>query len=494
MDTTTPRDEAASASADDSVTLHVCVSCRAGEDSDATPRAGLRLHDALVEAMNRQDGLPVFKIAAAECLSNCNRGCSAALTGRARWSYVYGDLNAALVDELLVGATAIRRDHRRPGAVARAAGDLAQERDRAHSAGRAGLGARRMSIEKVPVTIITGFLGSGKTTLVRHLMLNPQGRRLAVLVNEFGDLGIDGDILKGCADANCPEDAIVELTNGCLCCTVADDFVPTIAALLNRAQPPDHILIETSGLALPKPLLKAFEWPDLRARITVDGVIAVADAEAVADGRFAPDLAAIARQREADTSIDHDTPLGEVFEDQVACADIVILNKADLVDPARLATARDIVLAEAPRRIAVIEATEGKVDPRIVLGIGAAAENDLDARPTHHENHDAHDHDDFETIIVTLPSDVHADAIVTRMEAIARDHAVLRAKGYVAIAGKPMRLLVQGVGTRVRAQFDRPWRADEARLSRHRGDRRARPRPRRDHRRSDRVIDAHPAA
>lgn len=323
-----------------------------------------------------------------------------------------------------------------------------------------------MSIEKVPVTIITGFLGSGKTTLVRHLMQNPQGRRLAVLVNEFGDLGIDGDILKGCADANCPEDAIVELTNGCLCCTVADDFVPTITALLDRAQPPEQILIETSGLALPKPLLKAFEWPDLRARITVDGVIAVADAEAVADGRFAPDLDAIARQREADSSIDHDTPLGEVFEDQVACADIVILNKADLVDPVRLASARDIVLAEAPRRIAVIETSEGRVDPRIVLGIGAAAEDDLDARPTHHEQHDAHDHDDFETIVVTLPADAEADAIVTRMQAIARDHAVLRAKGYVAVAGKPMRLMVQGVGTRVRAQFDRPWRAGETRQSR----------------------------
>ena len=323
-----------------------------------------------------------------------------------------------------------------------------------------------MSIEKVPVTIITGFLGAGKTTLVRHLMQNPQGRRLAILVNEFGDLGIDGDILKGCADANCPEDAIVELTNGCLCCTVADAFVPTIAALLARPQPPDHILIETSGLALPKPLLKAFEWPELRSRITVDGVIAVADAEAVADGRFAPDLAAIARQRLADSSVDHDTPLGEVFEDQVACADIVILNKADLVDPDRLAKARQAVLAESPRSIPVLEATEGRIDPRVVLGLGAAAENDLDARPSHHENHDAHDHDDFETIVVTLPSDANAEAIVVRMEAIARDHCVLRAKGYVAVAGKPMRLLVQGVGTRVRAQFDRPWRADEQRLSR----------------------------
>jgi cobalamin biosynthesis protein CobW len=323
-----------------------------------------------------------------------------------------------------------------------------------------------MSFAKVPVTIITGFLGAGKTTLVRHLMQNPQGRRLAILVNEFGDLGIDGEILKGCADANCPEDAIVELTNGCLCCTVADDFVPTIAALLARPQPPDHILIETSGLALPKPLLKAFEWPDLRSRITVDGVIAVADAEAVADGRFAPDLAAIARQRLGDESIDHDTPLGEVFEDQVACADIVILNKADLVDAGKLAAARRTVLAEAPRTIPVLDVTEGRIDPRVVLGLGAAAEDDLDARPSHHEDHDDHDHDDFETIVVTLPPDVSAESIVTRIEAIARDHHVLRAKGYVAIAGKPMRLLVQGVGTRVRAQFDRPWRADEPRLSR----------------------------
>jgi cobalamin biosynthesis protein CobW len=323
-----------------------------------------------------------------------------------------------------------------------------------------------MSIEKIPVTIITGFLGAGKTTLVRHLMLNPQGRRLAILVNEFGDLGIDGEILKGCADANCPEDAIVELTNGCLCCTVADDFVPTISALLARPQPPDHILIESSGLALPKPLLKAFEWPDLRSRITVDGVIAVADAEAVADGRFAPDLAAIARQRLADQSIDHDTPLGEVFEDQVACADIVILNKADLVSPERLASARKIVLAEAPRSIPVLDIIEGRVDPRIVLGIGAAAEDDLAARPSHHEEHDDHDHDDFDTIVVTLPSGADAETIVARIEAIARDHNVLRAKGYVAVPGKPMRLLVQGVGTRVRTQFDRPWRADEERRSR----------------------------
>jgi cobalamin biosynthesis protein CobW len=325
--------------------------------------------------------------------------------------------------------------------------------------------AKKSSLEKTPVTIVTGFLGSGKTTLIRHLLQNPQGRRLAIIVNEFGDVGVDGDILKGCSDANCPEDAIIELTNGCICCTVADDFVPTIEALLARALPPEHIIIETSGLALPKPLLKAFDWPALKSRITVDGVIAVADAEAVADGRFAPNLEALEAQRQADTSIDHDTPLGEVFEDQVACADIVILNKSDLVDTARMAKARATVQAEMPRKIPMIEATEGRVDQRVLLGLGAAAEDDLAARPSHHEMHEEHDHDDFESFILTLPETTSQEAILARIEAVARDHGVLRAKGYVALAGKPMRLLVQGVGTRVRAQFDRPWKAGEKRLS-----------------------------
>ncbi|MFY8145564.1 MAG: GTP-binding protein, partial [Rhodobacter sp.] len=175
---------------------------------------------------------------------------------------------------------------------------------------------------KVPVTVITGFLGAGKTTLVRHLLQNPQGRRLAVIVNEFGDVGVDGEILRSCALPDCPEENIIELANGCICCTVADDFIPTIGALMALVPRPDHILIETSGLALPKPLLKAFDWPDIRSRITVDGVIAVADAEAVAAGRFAPDPARLQAQRQADDSIDHETPLSEVFEDQIACADL----------------------------------------------------------------------------------------------------------------------------------------------------------------------------
>ena len=203
-------------------------------------------------------------------------------------------------------------------------------------------------LSKLPVTVITGFLGAGKTTLIRHLMQNPQGKRLAVVVNEFGDVGVDGEILKSCAIPDCPAENIVELANGCICCTVADDFIPTIEALMALSPRPDHILIETSGLALPKPLLKAFEWPAIRSRITVDGVIALADAEAVAAGRFAPNVDAVDAQRAADDSIDHETPLSEVFEDQISCADIIVLTKPDLAGPAGVAAARALIAAEAP--------------------------------------------------------------------------------------------------------------------------------------------------
>ncbi|MBE9638653.1 cobalamin biosynthesis protein CobW [Salipiger mangrovisoli] len=321
-------------------------------------------------------------------------------------------------------------------------------------------------LSKLPVTVITGFLGSGKTTLVSHLMRNPGGRRLAVVVNEFGDVGVDGEILRGCAIPDCPAENIVELANGCICCTVADDFIPTIEALLALEPRPDHILIETSGLALPKPLLKAFDWPQIRARITVDGVIALADAEAVAAGRFAPDVAAVDAQRAADESLDHETPLSEVFEDQIACADLVLLTKPDLAGAEGVARAREIIAAEAPRPLPVIEVAEGAVDPRLILGIEAAAEDDLDARPSHHDTPHDHDHEDFASITVEIPELADPAQLVHAIEPLARSHNILRVKGYAAVRGKPMRLLVQAVGARVRHQFDRLWQPGEARTGR----------------------------
>ncbi|GGX49775.1 cobalamin biosynthesis protein CobW [Tateyamaria omphalii] len=322
------------------------------------------------------------------------------------------------------------------------------------------------NLNKVPVTVITGFLGSGKTTLVRHLMQNPQGKRLAVVVNEFGDVGVDGEILKSCAIPDCPAENIMELANGCICCTVADDFIPTIEALMALDPQPEHILIETSGLALPKPLLKAFDWPDIRSRITVDGVIALADAEAVASGRFAPDVAAVDAQREADDSLDHETPLSEVFEDQISCADIILLTKPDLAGPDGIAKAKAVIEAEAPRTLPVVEVAEGVVDPRVILGLEAAAEDDMDARPSHHDGHDDHEHDDFESVIIDIPEISDPAELVARIEAMAKTQNILRVKGYAAVIGKPMRLLVQAVGARVRHQFDRPWAANEARQGR----------------------------
>ena len=322
------------------------------------------------------------------------------------------------------------------------------------------------NLEKLPVTVITGFLGSGKTTLVRHLMQNPQGKRLAVVVNEFGDVGVDGDILKSCAIPDCPAENIMELANGCICCTVADDFIPTIEALMALEPRPDHILIETSGLALPKPLLKAFDWPDIRSKITVDGVIALADAEAVAAGRFAPNVEAVDAQRLADDSIDHETPLSEVFEDQISCADIILLTKPDLAGPEGVKKAREIISNEAPRTLPVVQVAEGAIDARIVLGLEAAAEDDMDARPSHHDGHDDHEHDDFESIIVELPEQSDPLDLVANIKHLASELNILRVKGYAAVRGKPMRLLVQAVSTRVRHQYDRPWRPDEVRRSR----------------------------
>ena len=320
-----------------------------------------------------------------------------------------------------------------------------------------------LNLAKIPVTVVTGFLGSGKTTLIRHLIETTEGRRLAVIVNEFGDVGVDGEILKNCAIPDCPAENIVELANGCICCTVADDFIPTIEALMALDPQPDHILIETSGLALPKPLLKAFDWPAIRSRVTVDGVIALADAEAVAAGRFAPNVAAVDAQRLADESIDHETPLSEVFEDQIACADVVLLTKPDLAGPEGVARARAIVAAEAPRPLPMIEVAEGAVDARVILGLGAAAEDDLDARPSHHDGAPEHDHDDFDTVVIDVPEVESPGDLVRRITTLAETLNILRVKGYVAVRDKPMRLLVQAVGARIRHQYDRPWQPGEDR-------------------------------
>lgn len=322
------------------------------------------------------------------------------------------------------------------------------------------------SLRKIPATVITGFLGAGKTTLVRHLMEQANGKRIALIINEFGDLGVDREILAACGVEGCTEDTIIELANGCICCTVADEFLPTMDALLNRADPPDHIVIETSGLALPKPLVKAFHWPEIRHRVTVDGVIAVIDANAIAAGRFADDPKAVQAMREADDSLDHDNPLEEVFTDQLLCADMVVLNKADLLDDAGLAMLETALKAQVRPGVHLVPTAYGKIDPAVLLGLDKAAEDDLDARPSHHDGDDEHDHEDFETFFIDLGPVEDLDALEARLLTAINEHDILRIKGFLDVPGKAMRHLVQAVGPRLDHYYDRPWKADEQRASR----------------------------
>ncbi len=319
---------------------------------------------------------------------------------------------------------------------------------------------------KIPATVITGFLGAGKTTMIRNMLENAGGKRIALIINEFGDLGVDREVINGCGISGCAEDDVVELANGCICCTVADDFLPTIKGLIDRDTPPDHIVIETSGLALPKPLVKAFNWPEIRSRVTVDGVVAVLDGAALRDGLFAHDHHAVQVQREADDNLDHESPLEELFEEQLHCADMVVLNKTDLLTEAEIAKVEADVRAELKRpSVKIIATAHSKVENAVLLGLGAAAEDDLDSRPSHHDDGHEHDHDDFESFVVSFDAVADAAVLEKRLIDVVRQFDVLRIKGFLDIPGKPMRQVVQGVGERFQRYFDRPWAETETRRS-----------------------------
>jgi cobalamin biosynthesis protein CobW len=321
-------------------------------------------------------------------------------------------------------------------------------------------------MRRIPATVITGFLGAGKTSLVRHLLTHTNGRRLAVIVNEFGEVGIDRELLLGCGDPVCSGDDIVELANGCLCCTVAEDFLPTLTRLLDRKLPPEHIVIETSGLALPKPLLRAFAWPEIRTQTTVDGVLTVVDGAAVAAGLFATNPEAVARPRATDLALAHDNPLEEVFTDQLACADLVILNKADLVGRARLAALRREIEGRLRPGVKLIVTREGRVPTGVALGLTVAAEDDLASRHSVHELEAEHDHDDFESLVVTRGPVEDDDAFLARLRIAIGLHDVLRVKGFVDVPGRDRRQVVQAVGDRLQHHFDRAWRVGEQRQTR----------------------------
>jgi cobalamin biosynthesis protein CobW len=220
---------------------------------------------------------------------------------------------------------------------------------------------------------------------------------------------------------------------------------------------------------LPKPLIKAFDWPEIRSRVTVDGVVAVVDAPAVADGRLAEDRDG--GRVAADPLLDHESPVEELFEDQLLCADLVVLNKTDLVAVGVIEGLRERILgalrAESRLGTKIVHSVHGRLDPAIVLGLGAAAEDDLAARPSHHDSEDTdHGHEEFTSFVLDLGGIPDPAALEARLRAVVGVHDILRVKGFIDVPGKAMRHVIQSVGARVQRYYDRPWRSDEARRSR----------------------------
>jgi len=331
-----------------------------------------------------------------------------------------------------------------------------------------------MASSRIPATVITGFLGAGKTTLIRNIIMQANGKRLALIVNEFGDIGMDGDMLQECGADSCSAEDIIELANGCICCTVADDFLPSIQKLLLQDPKPDHIIIETSGLALPQPLVQAFNWPDIKSQVMLDGVVTLVDGPALADGGVAHDLDALEAQRAADEELDHESPIDELFADQIGAANLIVLSKADMLDEAGLNRARAAVEEQLEAPTPIIPVSGGAAPMDAILGLEmedqAHARSEHSHHHHHHHHHDNehdhdhedadhhhhdHGHDDFASHVISVGSVEDADVFQKEIATIASEFGVLRAKGRVDVAGKALPFVVQAVGRRVDGYFAR---------------------------------------
>lgn len=333
-----------------------------------------------------------------------------------------------------------------------------------------------MQLNKIPTTIVTGFLGSGKTTLLSNVLKQAAGKRIAVIVNEFGELDIDTDLLRSCP-LDCEDDQVTgkrseegfyELANGCICCTVEEEFLPVMEQLVARRDDIDHILIETSGLALPKPLVQAFNWPGIKEHCTVDAVITVVDGPAVAAGRFAHDEDKVQAQRLADESLDHDPSLQELLDDQLSAADLVVVSKNDLLNDEERIRVQDIITHEVPNTVKTVYIENGEAALDVLLGLDAASESRIDDVHNHHDHHHAHGehhdhaHDHFDSFVVKL-GEVQSDLLQETLHHLIEEHNIFRVKGFAAVHGKPMRQVFQAVGTRLDRYFDRLWQPDEIR-------------------------------
>ncbi|MEY3024731.1 MAG: hypothetical protein RJA16_1557 [Planctomycetota bacterium] len=258
-----------------------------------------------------------------------------------------------------------------------------------------------MSESRIPVTIITGFLGSGKTTLLNHILSEPHGRRVAVLINEFGDVDIDGSLVVS-ADRD-----MMELSNGCICCSMNDGLIAALERLLAREAPFDYLVIETTGIADPVPVATTFMRPEFAPRMRVDSILSLADAEHFALDRFEDPAA----------------------RNQIRYADVVLLNKGDLVGPARLDEVEGTIRALNPHA-RILRTERSRVAIPLVLGIGGSHFAEVEAEASAHGHGHRHA---FTSISFASDAPIDPERFQVVLEALPA--GVFRAKGFLHLAG-----------------------------------------------------------
>jgi len=306
-------------------------------------------------------------------------------------------------------------------------------------------------VSRIPVIVVSGFLGSGKTTFLKYL-IEKTNKKFGLLINEFGDIGIDGDLLKNCS--SCNEDSsesIIELNNGCLCCTVQDDFIPSIQTLLNTNIDLDAIIIETSGLALPIPLLKALSWPEIRTSIYLDLVITTVNGESMINGSPINDLCSINTQYKDIKKIDHLSSIDELFKEQIEVSDVVLISRADLISEEEFILIKNDLQRKVKPNIPIIKSFNGETNLGFIFDSSIKKNNFQEILTDKHDHSHARIFSDF------IKTDYFLDKnqFELEMSQILKDVNVLRIKGRVWIPQKNMPLQVQIVGRKINTWYEK---------------------------------------